>query len=63
MKPLEDYKTLDDWKEDMQKNGQRVSGLLYITISKIMEDKKMTVAQAFKYFHETGEVIGPVKGI
>jgi hypothetical protein len=63
MKPLEDYQTLDEWKEDMEKNGQHVKALLYICISKIMEDKNMTVAEAFKYFHQTGEVIGPAKDL
>lgn len=57
MKPIAEYNTIDEWKEDVNTSGIRVHPLIYISISKIMEDKKLSFPDAYKYFYETGEFV------
>ncbi|OGG08876.1 hypothetical protein A2154_04095 [Candidatus Gottesmanbacteria bacterium RBG_16_43_7] len=57
MKPFDEYKTVDQWKEDVERDGQKVNMLVYIALSKIMEDRRCSFGEAYKYLLDSGQII------
>lgn len=57
MKPVDEYLSAEEWKEEAEKSGEKIHPLIYITLSKLMEDGKMTFGDAYRFLYRHGKLI------